>query len=32
MMVGKRTSLLSYLKKTNVVSYRNTIKALGLRK
>ena len=32
MMVGKRRSLLSYLKKTNVVSYRNTIKALGLRK
>ncbi len=32
MMVGKRRSLLDYLKKTNVVSYRETIKALGIRK
>ena len=32
MMVGKRRSLLDYLKKTDVVSYRNTIEALGLRK
>ena len=32
MMVGKRRSLLDYLKKTDVVSYRNVIEALGLRK
>ena len=32
MMVGKRRSLLDYLKKNDVVSYRNTIGALGLRK
>ncbi|MGN0967234.1 MAG: 30S ribosomal protein S15 [Candidatus Coprovivens sp.] len=32
MMVGKRRSLLDYLKKTDVVSYRKTIEALGLRK
>ena len=32
MMVGKRRSLLDYLKKTDVVSYRSTIEALGLRK
>ena len=32
MMVGKRRSLLDYLKKTDIVSYRNTIEALGLRK
>ena len=32
MMVGKRRSLQDYLKKTDVVSYRNTIEALGLRK
>ena len=32
MMVGKRRSLLDYLKKNNVVSYRKTIEALGLRK
>ena len=32
MMVGKRRSLLDYLKKTDLVSYRNTIEALGLRK
>ena len=32
MMVVKRRSLLDYLKKTDVVSYRNTIEALGLRK
>lgn len=32
MMVGKRRSLLDYLKRTNVVSYRETIKALGIRK
>ena len=31
-MVGKRRSLLDYLKKTDVVSYRKTIEALGLRK
>ena len=29
MMVGKRRSLLDYLKKTDVVSYRKTIEALG---
>jgi len=32
MMVGKRNRLLRYLKNTNNESYRNTIKALGLRK
>ncbi len=32
MMVGKRRSLLDYLKKNDVVSYRETIKALGIRK
>lgn len=32
MMVGKRRSLLDYLKENDVVSYRNTIKALGIRK
>ena len=32
MMVGKRRSLLDYLKKTDVVSYRNVIKKLNLRK
>ena len=32
MMVGKRRSLLDYLKENDVVSYRNTIEALGLRK
>ena len=32
MMVGKRRSLLDYLKKNDVVSYRSTIEALGLRK
>ena len=32
MMVGKRRSLLDYLKKTDVVSYRKTIESLGLRK
>ena len=32
MMVGKRRSLLDYLKKNDVVSYRKTIEALGLRK
>ena len=31
-MVGRRRSLLDYLKKTDVVSYRKTIEALGLRK
>jgi len=30
--VGKRRSLLDYLKKTNVVSYREVIKKLNLRK
>ena len=29
MMVGKRRSLLDYLKKNDVVSYRKTIEALG---
>ena len=29
---GKRRSLLDYLKKTNVVSYREVIKKLNLRK
>ena len=32
MMVGKRRSLLDYLKKTDIVSYRKTIEALGIRK
>ncbi len=32
MMVGKRRKLLDYLKKNDVVSYRKTIEALGLRK
>jgi len=32
MMVGKRRKLLDYLKNNNVVSYRKTIEALGLRK
>lgn len=32
MMVGKRRSLLDYLKKTDIVSYRKIIEALGLRK
>ena len=32
MKVGKRRSLLDYLKKTNVVSYRELIKKLNLRK
>ena len=32
MMVGKRRSLLDYLKANNVVSYRKVIEALGLRK
>ena len=32
MMVGKRRSLLDYLKKNDIVSYRKTIEALGLRK
>lgn len=32
MMVGKRNRLLRYLKRTNEQSYRDTIKALGLRK
>jgi small subunit ribosomal protein S15 len=32
MMVGKRRSLLDYLKKTDVVSYRKVIEDLGLRK
>ena len=32
MMVGKRRSLLDYLKKNDVVSYRKTIDALGIRK
>lgn len=30
--VGKRRSLLDYLKKTNVVGYREVIKKLNLRK
>lgn len=30
--VGKRRSLLDYLKKTNVVSYRELIKELNIRK
>ena len=32
MKVGKRRSLLDYLRKTNVVSYRELIKDLGIRK
>ena len=32
MKVGKRRSLLDYLKRTNVVSYREVIKELNLRK
>ena len=32
MMVGKRRSLLDYLKDNDVVSYREVIKKLGLRK
>ena len=32
MKVGKRRSLLDYLKKTNVVAYRELIKKLNLRK
>ena len=32
MKVGKRRSLLAYLKRTNVVSYREVIKKLNLRK
>lgn len=32
MMVGKRNRLLRYLRNTNNEAYRNTIKALGLRK
>ncbi|MCI8330709.1 MAG: 30S ribosomal protein S15 [Bacilli bacterium] len=31
-MVGKRRSLLDYLKRTDVVRYRELIKKLGLRK
>lgn len=32
MKVGKRRSLLDYLRENDVVSYRNTIKELGIRK
>ena len=32
LMVGKRNRLLRYLKRKNEQSYRETIKALGLRK
>jgi small subunit ribosomal protein S15 len=32
MMVGKRRSLLDYLKENDVVSYRNVIKKLNIRK
>jgi small subunit ribosomal protein S15 len=32
MKVGKRRSLLDYLKRTDVVSYRNVIEKLGIRK
>lgn len=32
MKVGKRRSLLDYLKRTNIVSYREVIKKLNLRK
>ena len=31
-MVGKRRSLLNYLKNNDVVRYRNIVKELGLRK
>ncbi len=31
-LVGKRRSLLDYLKRTNVVSYRELIKELNIRK
>src|SRR5699024_2957690 len=31
-MVGKRRNLLNYLRKTNVTSYRELIKKLGLRR
>lgn len=31
-LVGKRRSLLDYLKKTDITRYRNIIKELGLRK
>ena len=32
MKVGRRRSLLAYLKDNDVVSYRNVIEALGIRK
>ncbi len=32
MMVSKRSSLLKYLKKNDLVRYKKTIEALGLRK
>ncbi len=32
LMVGKRKSLLAYLTRTNLVSYRSLIEKLGLRK
>jgi len=32
MMVGKRRALLDYLKENDIVSYRKTIEALGIRK
>ncbi len=32
MMVGKRRGLLDYLKENDIVSYRNTIDKLGIRK
>ena len=31
MLVGKRRRLLSYIKKNNIVEYRELIKALGIR-
>ena len=31
-MIGKRRSLLDYLKKTDVVKYREVIKKLNIRK
>ncbi|MES2628273.1 MAG: 30S ribosomal protein S15 [Bacteroidota bacterium] len=31
-LVGKRRSLLDYLKKTDIARYRNIVKELGLRK
>lgn len=31
-LVGKRRSLLDYLKKTDITRYRNIVKELGLRK